>query len=54
MDGAINICIAKKGDDVWDVAKKLGFDEQEILQFNPDVRFPLELDDRIIVYRQKF
>ena len=53
LDGAINICIGKKGDDLWGVAKKLGVDEQEILKFNHDIKFPLETDDRILVYRQK-
>ena len=53
LDGAISICIAKAGDDLWDVAKKLGFEEQEILKFNPEIEFPLKKDDRILVYRQK-
>lgn len=53
LDGAISICVGKKGDDLWDVAKRLGFEEQEILKFNPEIEFPLEKDDRILVYRQK-
>ena len=53
LDGAICICIGKKGDSLWDVAKKLAIDEQEVLKFNSNLQFPLEEDDRLIVYRQK-
>ena len=53
LDGAICVCLGKKGDDLWDIAKKIGADEQEILSFNQDVEFPLALDERIIIYRQK-
>ncbi|MBR2337277.1 MAG: DUF3794 domain-containing protein [Clostridia bacterium] len=53
LEGAICVCIAKAGEELWDVAKKLGSDEQEILQFNSDTVFPLASDERIIIYRQK-
>ena len=53
LDGAITICMGKKGDSLWDVAKKLGIDEQEILKYNQDIEFPLLTNDRILVYRQK-
>ncbi len=53
LDGAICVCMGKKGDELWDIAKKLGSDEKEILNFNEDVEFPLESDERIIIYRQK-
>ena len=54
LDGAICVCLAKKGDSIWDVAKNLGSDEEEIVRFNPETEFPLSQNERIIVYRQKF
>ena len=50
---AISVFVASRGDDVWDVAKRLGSDEEEILKYNGDLTFPLEGDERIILYRQK-
>lgn len=53
LDGAICVCLGKKGDGLWDVAKKIGSDEQEILSYNQNTEFPLLSDERIIIYRQK-
>lgn len=50
---AISVFLATRGDDVWDVAKRLGSDEEEILKYNGDLTFPLDGDERIILYRQK-
>ena len=51
--GAISVCIAKKNDDLWEVAKTLGATEEEIERFNPDLEFPLQKEERIILYKQK-
>ncbi|MBQ8726007.1 MAG: DUF3794 domain-containing protein [Clostridia bacterium] len=53
LGGAISVCIARRGDEIWDVAKRLGTDEDEILKFNPDIVAPMTGEERIIVYRQK-
>lgn len=50
---AISVFVAFAGDDLWDVAKRLGSDEEEILKYNGDLVFPLDGDERIILYRQK-
>ena len=52
-DSAISVVIPKAGDDLWEVSKRLGINEDEILKLNPDLEFPLGGDERIIIYRQK-
>ena len=53
LGGAICVCIPRRGDDVWDVAKRLGLSEDELLKFNPDLISPLSGNERIVIYRQK-
>ena len=53
VDCAISVFVASRGDEIWDVAKRLGSDEEEILKYNSDLSFPLDGDERIILYRQK-
>ena len=53
LGGAISVCIPCRGDEIWDVAKRLGLDEEEVLKYNPEIISPLTGDERIIVYRQK-
>lgn len=53
LGSAISVFVASAGDDLWDVAKRLGSDEEEILKYNGDLTFPLSGDERIILYRQK-
>ncbi len=52
-DCAITIFLPKKGDDVWEVAKKMGVSPDEVVKCNPDVKFPVGDGTRIVVYRQK-
>ncbi len=52
-DDAISVLIPQKGDELWDVAKKLRTDENEIMRFNNELEFPLSGEERIVVYRQK-
>ena len=52
-DCAITIFVPKKGDGVWEVAKKMGVSPQEVEKCNPDVKFPIVEGERIVVYRQR-
>lgn len=49
-DSAIEIYFAKKGDSVWDIAKELKITEEQLLTQNPDLVFPLENDEKIVLY----
>lgn len=50
---AISVYLPEKGDELWDICKRLGLGEDEITANNPDLVFPLTGNERIIVYRQK-
>lgn len=50
---AISVYIPQRGDESWDIAKRLGLTESEIAALNPDLNFPLGGDERILVYRKK-
>jgi hypothetical protein len=50
---AISVYFPVKNDGLWDVAKKLNMSPQTIQACNPDVTFPLNGNERIIVYRSK-
>ena len=50
---AISVYLPEKGDELWDICKRLGLREDEITANNPDLVFPLTGNERIIVYRQK-
>lgn len=49
---AFSVYIASAGEDLWNTAKRLNKSPQEIERYNPDLKFPLRGDERIIVYRQ--
>ena len=51
-DSAISVYIASKGDELWDVCKALNVSEAVILSNNPDLTFPLEKEERILIYRE--
>lgn len=51
-DSAISVYIPKQGDCLWEVSKVLGVSEEEILTINKDLTFPLNGDERIVVYRE--
>ncbi len=52
-DYAMEVVFAKKGEDVWDIAKKAKVSENQILNQNSEVTFPLEQDSSLIVFYQK-
>lgn len=47
---AIEICLARKGETLWQLAKGLHISEQDILTINPDIKSPLEQDTKIVLY----
>ncbi len=52
-DFAMELVFANAGQTAWDIAKTLKVDEQTIVLQNPNVVFPLEKDENIVVFYQK-
>ncbi len=52
-DCAITVYIPTDGETLWDVSKNIGVKEQDILDFNSELQFPLCTEDRIVIYREK-
>ncbi|MBR2903878.1 MAG: hypothetical protein IKC37_04450 [Clostridia bacterium] len=50
---AFSVYLPKKGDGVWEVAKKMGVTPEEVTASNPTVEFPVQEGTKIVVYRQK-
>ena len=51
-DAAVKIIFVEKGDDCWTVCKKAGVGEECLKQQNPDLIFPAEKNNGIVVYRK--
>lgn len=51
-DAAISVYLPEKGDTLWSVAKTLGMSEEEVQKTNSELVFPLNGDERIIIYRE--
>lgn len=52
-DYAVSIYLARRGDTLWETAKRLKRLPEEVQRSNPDLVFPLEKEERILIYRQK-
>lgn len=52
-DSAITVIIPSAGDGLWDAARKLGCPPEELSAANPDLKYPLSGDERILIYRKK-
>lgn len=52
-DSAISVYIPAAGDDLWATAKKLNAAPESIQGTNPDLKFPLTGNERILVFRGK-
>ena len=50
---AISVYIARSGEDVFSLAKRLNQCPDKIRETNKDLQFPLNGNERIVVYRQK-
>lgn len=49
---AIEICLAHKGETLWNLAKGLHMSEDDLLAANGDITNPLEKDTRIVVFNK--
>ncbi|MCH5159678.1 MAG: DUF3794 domain-containing protein [Clostridiales bacterium] len=49
---AIEVCLAHKGETLWQLAKGLHMSEDDLLAINPEITNPLEQDARIVVFNK--
>ncbi|MCM1289724.1 MAG: DUF3794 domain-containing protein [Corallococcus sp.] len=49
---AIEVCLAHKGETLWELAKGLHMSEEDLLSVNPEITNPLDKDARIVVYNK--
>lgn len=50
-DAAISLYLVHPGEELWDVAKALGAEEETLLKLNPDIELPLIGGEKILMYR---
>ena len=48
---AITVYIAREGEELWSLAKRLNVSPNELVETNKDLQFPLTGEERIIIYR---
>ncbi|MBE7084506.1 MAG: hypothetical protein E7368_00440 [Clostridiales bacterium] len=51
-DCAVSIFVPRAGESLWEVAKRLSQDPEELKKSNPELDFPVKEGERIFVYRQ--
>ena len=49
----ISVYIAREGEDLWSLSKRLNVCPDDLAESNKDLRFPLTGDERIVVFRRK-
>ncbi|MBR1983438.1 MAG: hypothetical protein IKA12_01995 [Clostridia bacterium] len=49
---AISVYIAQEGEELWSLAKRLNVRPELLIETNPDLNFPLDGSERIVIYRQ--
>ena len=49
---AIEVCLAHKGETLWQLAKGLHMSEDDLAALNPEITNPLEQDARIVVFNK--
>lgn len=52
-DCAVELVFAKSGQSAWDIAKAIKVREEIVMLQNPELVFPLEQDENVVVYYQK-
>lgn len=52
-DFALSVYIPCEGEELWSLAKRLNVCPDTLVSTNPDLKFPLSGDERIVVYRQR-
>ncbi len=51
-EAAVSVFVPRAGEDLWQVAKRLSRDPEELQKSNPNLQFPISEGERIFVYRQ--
>ena len=51
-NSAVSVYALREGEGLWDVAKRLHRDVEELKKSNPQLEFPVKAGERIFVYRQ--
>jgi hypothetical protein len=51
-DCGVSIFLPRAGEDLWQVAKRLKRAPEELEKSNPDLKFPVENGERVLVYRK--
>jgi len=51
-NAGLSIYLVEKGTSAWDIAKKLSITTDELAEQNPTLVFPLENNEKVILYRQ--
>ena len=49
---AIEVCLAQKGETLWELCKGLHISEEDLLAANPEIAEPLQADARIVVFNK--
>ena len=49
----ISVYIARQGEELWSLSKRLGVHPENLIRVNKDLQFPLTGSERIVIYRQK-
>ncbi len=52
-DAGISVYIAREGETLWSLSKRLNTTPEKLQETNKDLSFPLPCDERIVIYRQK-
>ena len=50
-DAVISVYLVGEGETLFDCAKALGSDEEELLALNPELDLPLKVGDKVLLYR---
>ena len=50
---AISVYIPTEGEELWSLSKRLNVSPEELEKTNPELQFPLNGSERIVIYRQK-
>ena len=52
-ENAYSVFLALKGEDLWDLSKRLNLSPSEVETQNPNLTFPLNGDEQIIIFRRR-
>ena len=51
-DAGISVFVLRENEDLWQVAKRLSCDPEELKKSNAHLKFPLKEGERVFVYRR--